>query len=139
MAEPGAPQTSVVPVLILSFVSCLITGCVAWFGFGGFAHLWNLPELFPLYSSLHLTFPSTHECSRFRPPSSISFSPFQPLRACHLQVLAGSCVVFLTSSENLILQHQLPRQHVCPCGCFLDGTLYFSAGRHSGSPHSLWR
>lgn len=72
-------------------------------------------------------------------PMSVSFFPFQPLRACNLQVHAGPCLVFLAPAENLLLQHQLPHQHPRPGQCIPNGTLQFSAGRQSLAHYSLRR
>lgn len=47
--------------------------------------------------------------------SAFHFFPFQSLRARNLRVHAGSGILFLTAAENLLLQHQLPRQHSGPC------------------------
>lgn len=71
--------------------------------------------------------------------SAFHFSPFQSLRARNLRVHAGSGVVFLAAAENLLLQHQLPRQHSGPCRRFPDGTLQFGARRQNGAQHSLGR
>lgn len=46
--------------------------------------------------------------------SAFHFFPFQSLRARNVRVHAGSAVLFLAAAENLLLQHQLPRQHSGP-------------------------
>lgn len=83
------------------------------------------PSFIVQHHSFSLSFPSfsTHVTVSNIHPMSISFFPFQPLWARSLRVRAGSCVVFLSAAENLLLQHQLPRQHSCPCWCFPDGSL----------------
>lgn len=70
---------------------------------------------------------------------SVSFFPFQPLRACNLQVHAGPCLVFISPAEHLLLQHQLPHQHPRSDRCFPNGTLQFSAGRQTLAHCSLWK
>lgn len=72
-------------------------------------------------------------------PVSLSFFPFQPLRARNLRVHAGPCVVFLAAAENLLLQHHHPNQHSHPGGCFPDGTLQFCARRRNAAQLSLRR
>lgn len=86
---------------------------------------------------LSCSFPDRISSSPSNP--AFHFFPFQSLRARHLRVHAGSGVLFLTAAENLLLQHQLPRQHSGPRRRFPDGTLQFGAGRQNGAQHSLGR
>lgn len=93
---------------------------------------------FPL-SFRHLVHPFPMSPVQFSTQRFILSPPFQPLRSRHLRVHAEPVVLFLTAVEDLLLQHQLSRQHASPRRHFSDGTLQFGDGRRSGAPHSLRR